>query len=556
MLPAALYSIPGRKERVMKKHFAPLFLLMFTLIFTFGLTVSASAAVDADALDSVTGDTANYVLKTVPAPNVGSIGGEWAVLGLARSGFAVSESYYENYYNRVVNYVKANNGILSERKYTEYSRVAIALTAIGKNPADVGGYNLLAPLGDYNKTVYQGINGAIFALIALDCGDYAMPVNSGAEVKASRSMYVDYILKKQLPDGGWALTGSSADADVTGMALQALSNYQNRADVKAAVEKGLVCLSGIQQADGGFISWSVGNCESTAQVIVALGELGISVDDSRFVKNGNSLLDNLMSFYSKGGGFKHTEDGNGNNGMSTEQGLYALASIKRVVSGSNSLYDMSDVKKSEQPDDSFGLPGKHQDVKKMPVTAAGKTFGDIKGHANKNAIEALAARGIINGMTETAFQPNSSMTRAEFAAIVVRGLGLTPKEVTVFKDIKSGTWYSGYIGTAYTYGIVKGTSDTTFTPNSTITKEEAAAMVARAAVLCGLDTELSESEINAVLADFGDSGQVSSWAKGTLAYCCSSGIIDQTQNLQPKKAILRCEIAQMLYNMLVLAELI
>ena len=96
----------------------------------------------------------------------------------------------------------------------------------------------------------------------------------------------------------------------------------------------------------------------------------------------------------------------------------------------------------------------------------------------------------------------------------------------------------------------------TRTPNSTITKEEAAAMVARAAKLCGLNTELSESGINSALAGFADNGKISAWAKPTLAYCVNSGIIGKTENIQPQKAILRCEIAQMLYNMLGLAELL
>lgn len=102
---------------------------------------------------------------------MGSIGGEWAVLGLARSGYAVPEEYYQNYYQTVEEYVKACGGVLHETKYTEYSRVIIVLTAIGKDPTNVAGYNLLTALGDYDKTIWQGTNGPIWALIALDRGE-------------------------------------------------------------------------------------------------------------------------------------------------------------------------------------------------------------------------------------------------------------------------------------------------------------------------------------------------------------------------------------------------
>ncbi|MEG1661525.1 MAG: hypothetical protein RR332_03325, partial [Clostridiales bacterium] len=82
-------------------------------------------------------DTAAYVYQATPAPQVGSIGGEWAVLGLARSGYAVPASYYETYYAAVEKQVQDCQGVLDKRKYTEYSRVILALTAIGKDPTKV-----------------------------------------------------------------------------------------------------------------------------------------------------------------------------------------------------------------------------------------------------------------------------------------------------------------------------------------------------------------------------------------------------------------------------------
>jgi len=297
-------------------------------------------------LEAALQDTAEYIYTAVTEPQLGSTGGEWSVIGLARSGYEVPQQYYDDYYSRVAQFVKDCSGVLHNRKYTESSRVIVALTAIGKDPANVAGYNLLTPLGDYDKTILQGINGPIWALIALDCGGYDMPVNPDAKTQATRDMYIDCILSRQLADGGFALRGTAADvkadADVTGMALQALSSYQHRTDVKEAIDKALNCLSNMQGENGGFESWGAENCESCVQAIVALGELGIPLDDPRFVKNGNTLLDNLMTYYISGQGFMHTKTGDGSNLMASEQGLYALAAAKRLANGEESLYNIKD----------------------------------------------------------------------------------------------------------------------------------------------------------------------------------------------------------------------
>ena len=139
--------------------------LLLALVMLLGLT--ANAAQVSTQLDQ----TARYIHTVVTAPQVGAVGGEWAVLGLARSGYALPDSYYTAYYKTVEDTVKNKNGVLHSKKYTEYSRVVLALTAIGKDPRDVAGYDLTLPLGDYDKTLWQGVNGPIWALIALDAGD-------------------------------------------------------------------------------------------------------------------------------------------------------------------------------------------------------------------------------------------------------------------------------------------------------------------------------------------------------------------------------------------------
>ena len=130
--------------------------------------------------------------------------------------------------------------MLHERKYTEYSRVILALTAIGRDPSNVAGYNLLTPLGDFEKTIWQGLNGPIWALIALNSGSYDIPKNPSAKTQATRQLYINEILNNQLADGGWNHTDTgNSDPDMTAMALQALAKYQDQKSVQSATDKAL-----------------------------------------------------------------------------------------------------------------------------------------------------------------------------------------------------------------------------------------------------------------------------------------------------------------------------
>jgi hypothetical protein len=543
---------------------------MFLILLIVISTSLPAFATDKKTIDVAVKDTAEYILKTVKNPQVVSIGGEWVIIGLARSGYNVPDAYYENYYKTVEKYVAECKGVLHDKKYTEYSRVILALTAAGYDPRNVAGYDLTIPLGDFEKTIWQGINGPIFALLALDSANYPMPENSEAKTQATRDLYIAEILCRQLTDGGFNLTANGqinqnekADADLTAMALQALAKYQHMPEVRAAIDKAIDCLIAMQNTSGGYASWGTSNSESTVQVLVALCELGISLDDPRFVKNGKTLADNILSFSNGDGSFKHTHDGSGNNQMSTEQAFYGLVAAQRAMEGKNSLYRMNDVVKrtkdtfNEEDKQEMGLPDKNVDVKALPIINPGKTFDDIQGYKNQRAIEALAARGIIGGKSSTEFDPDATMTRAEFATIITRALALSQKPVAVFTDVPEEAWYAGYVGTALNYGIVNGTSDTTFNPNGTITREEAAVMVARAAKLCGMKTTLDEITIRDMLAQFDDYITVSDWAKSSLAFCYEADILPQENiDIRPKEAILRCEVAEMLFRLLGAANLL
>lgn len=547
-------------------------LLLVAILLLTGISTKSYGEVGIVKLEKAVEETSEFIYKKVSDPQVGSVGGEWAIIGLARSGYDVPQSYYENYYSKVEKYVKSKKGILHEKKYTEYSRLIVALTAIGKDPQNVAGYNLLTPLGDYDKTIYQGINGPIWALISLDSGNYDIPVNSKAKTQGTRGMYINRILESQLPDGGWSLMGGSeyakkdedSDPDVTGMALQALAKYQDKPEVKKATDEALITLSKLQGEDGGYNSWGEKNLESNVQVLVALTELGINFEDERFVKNGNTLLDSLFKYYKEDNGFIHNLDGSSSDQISSEQGLYGIVAAKRFKNGNSSLYRINDSLNLEEKDFEnklvTGLPNKHLDVNTMPIIKSNITFNDISGqnpHKYQKSIEELASRGIITGKSEKEFDPNGNITRAEFATIVIRALGIETKGKEVFKDVKSSHWFYEYVSTANKYGIVNGISKDEFNPNGTLTKQEAVTMLARGGKLAGMDIEENNMFVAGVLSQFEDYVTIEDWAMASMAFAYHEEIIDSSNmKINPRDTVTRSEIAEMLFNMLNKANLL
>lgn len=288
--------------------------------------------------------TLAQLATTVTEPQFGTTAGEWTVLCLARSDYyAKNDAYFTNYYDRIVEYVNAKatsinmNGALHKKKSTDNSRLIVALSAIGKDATCVGDWNLIAPYDDFNWIKNQGINGTIWALIALDSNNYQTTDPN------IRQQCINQILDMELETGGWPLASGKFDNDITAMALQALYPYRNQPEVAAAAERAFNYLSEIQLNTGGFLYGSAETSESAAQVIVACTTWGINPDtDSRFIKNGKSVVDNLLSYYVEADAmFAH--QGNSSNAMATDQACYALVAYNRFINGKNSLYNYSDV---------------------------------------------------------------------------------------------------------------------------------------------------------------------------------------------------------------------
>ena len=314
----------------------------------------AEAEVLSPDIDTVLSKVRSYILSKDTKPDYSSI---WNVIGLKRSGLYVPESYINLFYSNVIAYCESKDWQITRAKYSDYSKLILALTAIGVDARDVMGHNLLAYLSDYENVSRQGNNGTIWALIALKSNPaYEIPEDPSAVQQNSEELLVKKVVGMQCQDGGWTLMGTTGDSDMTGMAMQALASYYNKdgyKDVTAAIDKGLAWIEKNQLSSGGFGTMNTETSESVAQIITALCGVGIDCgEDARFIKNGKWPMTGLFQYYMPEGGFMHVAADAGNNGggaggiidgMATEQGLYATVAYRRFLDGETFLYDMSDV---------------------------------------------------------------------------------------------------------------------------------------------------------------------------------------------------------------------
>lgn len=252
--------------------------------------------------------------------NGAGVTAEWYVLSLRQSG-----AYdFSAYANALRAYLDSN----TVRSKVTQQKYALALLATAGDVAYANGI-LQDTIGQ------QGVMSWVYGLHLLNNG-------CSCDV-ATKDTAIDALLSLQLPDGGWVITGTVSDADVTAMAVQALSPYyQTDEKVKIAVDKALVLLSSLQKDDGGYASYGRENAESIAQVWIALSALGIDgLQDARFIKNGNTLLDALLQYRTEDG-FSH-EKGGKTTHSPTVQTFFALTAYQRLLNGQGSIYLLDEI---------------------------------------------------------------------------------------------------------------------------------------------------------------------------------------------------------------------
>ncbi|WP_419889376.1 S-layer homology domain-containing protein [Paenibacillus xylanexedens] len=180
------------------------------------------------------------------------------------------------------------------------------------------------------------------------------------------------------------------------------------------------------------------------------------------------------------------------------------------------------------------------------------TFTDVAQHWAKTEVNDMGSRMVIEGITDTTFEPNRGVTRAEFAAILVRGLGLKPGErVNSFKDVNGNEWYADAVTTAASYGLIDGYEDGTFRPQAQITRQEAMALIARAMTVTGMEPAASAGNVQQ-WSDYADAEQVASWAKEAVASSISTGLVSGRgkDTIAPNQSITRAETAAIIRRLL------
>lgn len=313
-----------------------------------------------------------YLINDAFLRYAGTTPGDWYPIGLGRLGVEDNQSGYLATIADAVSKRYATENKLDKAKATEWHRISLAILACGGNPRKAGNdgnIDLIAD-GTYDRTDSdgngilgkQGINGFIWGLITLDSMYYAVP----SHAHYTRDDIILNILNRELDGGGWALGGNVADPDITAMAIQALAPYYNSekeysyinknisetaqtSKVREAVDRALEKLSELQQADGGYVSWGSANSESAVQIAVALCSLGRSIfDDADFVCDGKTLWDGIIKYRNSDGGFLHSFEYDADNPtslpdksntMASEQALYGMAAIMRLMKGQRRLYD-------------------------------------------------------------------------------------------------------------------------------------------------------------------------------------------------------------------------
>ena len=420
----------------------------------------------------------------------GPIDSEWQAIGLVKAGKKVPASYTNEFYEHLQDQVISRSG-KGRMKITDVQRLTMAAAAIGIDPmnADGKGFNLIDKILNSEKHMtgadsltYQGNNGIIFALIALDTKGYQVPSNS----KWTRESLVAELLKYQKDDGSWSLSTSkegSTSYDITAMALIGIGPYTDKPEVRKAMDRAVKFLADEQGPTGGFDEAFVGgiSSEATSQVIIGLTANQIDPRIPMFTKNGINLIDHLLSFQTSDGGFQHTAGDSRSNAMATEQALQALVAFDLFTKGKGVLYNFTEVPvvPSPKPDPE---PTPDPDPKPDPKPEPNPTpqFTDIHTHWAKDYINQAVELGIASGYKDQTFKPNQSLTRAQAVSILVRALDLETDKKAPFPDIqKYASSTQAEIAAAYHHGLVKG-RDGKFMPAQEVTRAQMALMLYRA----------------------------------------------------------------------------
>ncbi len=508
---------------------------------------STAFGINPDEVDELIAETGQAIFNELTYPiyadeNIGLL------FNLNHNNYDLPNNYAELYGSSLADYIIENYDENARPDIQFNISVAFELASCGINPYDIDGINLFEFARDVDAVIAEGKESVLSTLITLNTVDTIFP--DDYILDSTRHKYLDFLLNSYDSE---ALNIRHNISEIAQLLL-VFSYYPDYKDVKSETDYWLSYLSKLQTSNGTFSTDGNSYISDLAMVLVALQNLDIDPNDPKFTKGDATILDGLMEFSNEDDYFSFL--------LYSEPELYgslsafiALNSYKENIASDKKYYDFSDVEPLYS--ESFNNDDTHKDINVPPVTINPPNFLDMDAHKSTVAITELYMRGIVNGISSVSFAPDDTMTRAQFTAIVVRALGLTPETGNIFTDVSPEMWYAPYVDTAFSYEIISGRSEEIFSPDELITRQEAVALVSRTATLCGFDIELSEKEIEKILEDFSDTSKVEDWALPYYAFCIENNIIEQEDEyLAPRRYVLRSELTQMIYNVLFYSNLL
>ena len=346
---------------------------------------------------------------------------------------------------------------------TDFESTLLGVLAAGGNPHSFGRKDLVEaiqgsqmPSGKFADTIYgygdELLNAHIYGIIALHASGHPIP-------KASLAR--EYLLSKQHADGGfhWSNQSQTSDPDTTAAALIAMKILRLETD-HPAVQRAFAYLKSAQTDQGGFRSDGSVNSDTTATVIEALTEYGI--DPTTWQKGTNNPVTDLLSYQQDNGGFTHAKGGSAVTLMSTQNAVLALSDL---LQGTTVYQRMSTKNAPRAIEWTSPFPD-------LPIN-----------HPRYREAMQLVNLGVMAGDSSGKFLPDDSLTREQFAKILVYGLELKDEvgeKTTKFTDVDAGRWSNAFIQVAEKHKLILGTSASTFQPLGNVTGGQLMAILVRA----------------------------------------------------------------------------
>lgn len=447
---------------------------------------------------------------------------DWMIIGLALHEMDVENGSLgtKKIWNEEL---KKRLHALDARKTTDYARFILTLVAAGKDSSSFAGENLIEKLkkaqllnGKFADSINgQGenlINAHVWSIIALHAAGEQIP-----RAKQAKS----WLVGKQLTDGGFHFDAAAKQSgvDMTAMSLLAMRALGMNKD-EAPVKKALAYLQKAQNSSGGYQEGGASNAESAATVISALIAWG---DQPASWKQGKtSVVDSLLSFQKTDGSFAHTKGGFANQ-IATSQALLALSDLRRQQSYISVLREKAGTRKVLALQDFHSHYWAYQEMAD------------------------LVKNGYLQGVTAHQMKPDQQVTRAQFAAMLLRAVGEEPNQKTqgLFHDVPASDWSSKVVEKAASLGLMQG-SKKQFRPHQGITHEEMATISSRVAKRYGWKKVYAASftPVNYKL--------VSPWAKVSVIDMQNRKLIGGTRatSFEPKATVTRAEAAVLIYRLL------